>query len=514
VVIFWLLFDPWLSVSYSFGLSSISSAAIILGTKPCTQFLEKYVGKTAATLIAVPLVAQIGCSPILLLMNSYISPYAVLANIIVAPFASPVTILSLIACIFAPILPAVSLLIARLASVLAAPIAEVANFSAHLPLAKFPWIPGAVGILLFALLVLLFFLAPALYRRIYSKITGLAPREMTSLTNRSQEALRKLSAKIKQHRLRSTAVVICIALISAGAYYGIADLGWFSKIPGNWLIAACDVGQGDMGVVRTGAHSAVVIDVGPKDASAGKCLQKLGVNTVDMVVLSHYHDDHVGDLENALSNVQVSQALLDPVKQPAHEVQEVDRVLDKKGARKMNAFSGQRGEFGCETSAPYCVKWEVVSVYDDASEDGSLHNNGEPLNAGNGHKTSGEDDRENDSSVAMLFEVNGITYFTAGDLETRGSAGALRKLRSQNIAGVDVVKVNHHGSKTQSKPLINQLSPTIAVYMVGKNNYGHPNAQTVQAFEELGAKTLRTDTMGLCLIGLNADGDIITFSEK
>ncbi|MDR2082254.1 MAG: hypothetical protein LBP35_01255 [Candidatus Ancillula trichonymphae] len=122
-------------------------------------------------------------------------------------------------------------------------------------------------------------------------------------------------------------------------------------------------------------------------------------------------------------------------------------------------------------------------------------NQGKPLekSASNSKNTAGEDDRENNSSIAMLFDVNGVTYFTAGDLEINGDVGALRQLRAQNIEGVDVVKVNHHGSKTQSKPPNNQLSPAIVVYMVGKNNYGHPNTDTIKSF--LGAETLRTDTM-------------------
>jgi competence protein ComEC len=170
VVICWLLFDPWLSVSYSFALSSVASAAIITGTRPCAKFLGKYIVETAATVLAVPLVAQIGCSP----MNSYVSLYAVFANIIAAPFASPVTILSLSACILAPLLPSVSLLVAKFAVGFAAVIAKTAAFTSSLPLAKLPWIPGTLSILLFVLLVLLFFLAPGLYRFLYSKITGLA----------------------------------------------------------------------------------------------------------------------------------------------------------------------------------------------------------------------------------------------------------------------------------------------------------------------------------------------------
>src|SRR5690606_38101348 len=63
-----------------------------------------------------------------------------------------------------------------------------------------------------------------------------------------------------------------------------------------WQVAACDVGQGSALVVRSGPAAAVMVDVGPEGSAAADCLTRLGVERLDLLVLSHAHADHVGGL--------------------------------------------------------------------------------------------------------------------------------------------------------------------------------------------------------------------------
>ena len=63
--------------------------------------------------------------------------------------------------------------------------------------------------------------------------------------------------------------------------------------PDGWVFAACDVGQGDALALRAGPRSAVVVDAGPDPRAVDACLRRLGVERVPLLVLTHFHADHV-----------------------------------------------------------------------------------------------------------------------------------------------------------------------------------------------------------------------------
>jgi hypothetical protein len=80
-------------------------------------------------------------------------------------------------------------------------------------------------------------------------------------------------------------------------------LGWFlgpaptrAWPPPDWAVALCDVGQGTAGAVRSGPDRAILLDTGPEPKRVDRCLRRLGVDTVDLIVLSHFHTDHVAGL--------------------------------------------------------------------------------------------------------------------------------------------------------------------------------------------------------------------------
>ena len=71
-------------------------------------------------------------------------------------------------------------------------------------------------------------------------------------------------------------------------------------------MVACDVGQGDGLVLNTGApHTAVVVDAGPDPRLMDACLSGLGVTRIPLVVLTHFHADHVDGLPGVLHGRQV-----------------------------------------------------------------------------------------------------------------------------------------------------------------------------------------------------------------
>jgi competence protein ComEC len=498
----WLIFDPWLATSFGFALSCAATGGIILLTAPVTNWLSYYIGETLATLFSVPIVAQISCYPILLLMTDYLTLYSPVTNVLVIPAIEPATILSLLACIIASIHPPSALLIAQVAGFFTNWISGVATTVGTFPGAKISWISGPVGaILLYAILGAILLIRPA-YRKAYSKVTGLAPKEMTGKLTRFHNQ-RLLLTKRATKFAKGHIGLMCVTLVLVGSTVAVVLIGkthwnWFSSLPTNWIIAACNAGQGDAVVIRTGSNSGILVDVGNPDRKTGgesvvDCLHQLGVTHLNELQISHYHDDHIGDFDRVLSNFSVDLVKLDPVESPVVNFQHVMSTLKQSGTQYVTTKEGDSNQYGCSDSSYYCVQYTVLSLYNKPG------------------KT--EDDAENDSSAATLFTINGVRYFTAGDLEVEGSKYALTKLVDAGISAVDVAKVNHHGSKTQNLNLIKQLRPLVALYTVGKNTYGHPHKDTLTAFEELGAKTLRTDFNGICGITLDADSNIYPFTQ-
>ena len=95
--------------------------------------------------------------------------------------------------------------------------------------------------------------------------------------------------------------------------------------PPGWALIACDVGQGDGLVADNGDGHVVVIDTGPDPEPMRACLDRIGATAVDLVVLTHYHADHVGGLTAVLER-PVAEIRASPVLDPPAEAARVARL--------------------------------------------------------------------------------------------------------------------------------------------------------------------------------------------
>jgi competence protein ComEC len=148
-----LLVDPWLSRSYGFTLSVAATAAIVLLAPALVARRPAVVPRPLATVVAVPLAAQLVCSPVLVLLDPVVTAYAVPANVLAAPALLPATLLGLVATVLSPVAPAVAELVAVAAGVPAAWVGTVAVTAAGLPGARLPWLSGPAGAAALAVLL-------------------------------------------------------------------------------------------------------------------------------------------------------------------------------------------------------------------------------------------------------------------------------------------------------------------------------------------------------------------------
>jgi len=448
-----LVVDPWLARSFGFALSAAATAGLVLLAAPLAARLGPWTGDAAAFALAVPLAAQAACGPVLVLLDPSVSTVSVLANLLAAPALVPATVLGLVATVRARWLPVVAGVVAWAASGATWWIATVAHWCAALPGATVPWLGGPAGALLLAALTGLALWA--VLRR--------APRPgwPESWRAAARSGLREALATRRRRLSRGRFAALVVAGSAAALVVAVAvpRLVTRSGMPEDWQVAMCDVGQGDAVALRTGPTSAVVVDVGPDGPAAGRCLDQLGVTTVDLLVLSHFHADHVGGLGPVLAGRAVTAALVSPVPEPAANAAATGSALAAAGVPVRAARAGDQGTAGT-------LAWRVLLA-----------------GAGAG---------ANDSSVVLAARTAGLDVLLLGDLEDAGQAELVPLVRP-----ADVVKVAHHGSAVQSRALAERLRPAVALVSSGRDNdYGHPTDEALDLYSGLGAALVRTDECG------------------
>ena len=99
--------------------------------------------------------------------------------------------------------------------------------------------------------------------------------------------------------------------------------------PDGWVLAVCDVGQGDALVIAVSPGTAVVVDAGPDPPAIDRCLRRLGVRRVPIVLLTHLHADHVEGLPGVLRGRRVGEVATSGYDEPAGELARVRRWTER-----------------------------------------------------------------------------------------------------------------------------------------------------------------------------------------
>ncbi|MCV2491627.1 ComEC/Rec2 family competence protein [Geodermatophilus sp. YIM 151500] len=424
-----LLAVPELARDPGFALSVAATAAIVLLAPGWSRRLRDHGWPPAlADAVAVAASAGLATAPLVAGLSGSVSIVSLPANLLAVPAVAPATVLGLAATVLGPLVPPLADLLVWLAGWPTRWLVLVAERAAGLPDAVAGWPAGTRGAVLLTALLLL--------------CGGLLWRF---------------------RRLRPLALVALVALVAVGWPLRQFARGW---PPSDTVLVACDVGQGDALVVPTAPGAAVLVDAGPDVGAVDRCLDRLGVDVLPLVLLSHLDADHVDGLAGALTGRRVGTVATGTLPPSDERAAGLDALLRRRGVPRTVLAPGDRRDVGD-------VRVDVLAP---APEQATASTTG------------------NDLSLVVRVSRNGLRILLTGDL---GAEAEGRILRAGTDLRADVLKVPHHGSGDADPAFLAATGARVALVSVGADNrYGHPAARLLTWLGRAGMRVHRTDREG------------------
>ncbi|MDT0398912.1 ComEC/Rec2 family competence protein, partial [Streptomyces edwardsiae] len=318
-VLLLVLYDPWLARSYGFLLSVLATGALLtLGPRWSTGLRRRGLSPRLAEALAAAGAAQALCAPVVAVLAARVSLVAIPCNLLAEFALAPATVLGFLALATAPVAMPAAKALAWCASWPAEWLAQVARTGAALPGAGVDW-PGG-----------------------WSGAAALGAVTLAGLF---------VGRRLPGHPWWCAAcALLLVLLVVQPRPLTRALTGW---PPPGWRLVMCDVGQGDAMVLAAGGDAGVVVDAGPDPALVDDCLRDLGITRVPLVVLTHFHADHVAGLPGVLRGRAVGAIETTAVEEPASQAASVRRLAVARHIPLTHAAAGEARRTGT-------LSWEVI----------------------------------------------------------------------------------------------------------------------------------------------------------
>lgn len=254
-----------------------------------------------------------------------------------------------------------------------------------------------------------------------------------------------------------------------------------TRLEGEMKVHYIDVGQGDCIFIELPNSETMLIDAGEYDEVDGAVtyIHSYGYDTIDYVIATHPHSDHIGGMKTIFDNFNVKNVYLSPAISTTKTYEYMLEAIQNSNAKAYKAFAGT--EIISEDNLSVIVVAPATDNPDDYT------------------------DNLNDSSVILKLTYGETSFLFTGDAE-KAEEDAIRT----NIK-CDVLKIGHHGSRTStSANFLKNAKPKYAIISVGEGNeYGHPTEEVLKRLEERNIEVFRTDLMGSIVV--TSDGKNIKF---
>lgn len=275
-------------------------------------------------------------------------------------------------------------------------------------------------------------------------------------------------------------VAVAVLIVSIWCSLGLPD--------GKLHIWYLDVGQGDAILMRLPAGEWVLNDGGPDNKVIDWLSREMPFyeHSIDLVIVSHPHADHLNGLVEVLKRYQVKDIMITGVKYDYIGYDSLKESIAKKAIKTVYVHGKSDYSIGK-------VGFDLIYPVEDLR--------GRGMN------------NVNNSSIVYRLVMGKFIAFFSGDLEMEKESEVLAMPGIHLNA--QILKAGHHGSKTSNTlPFLEKIKPQWAVVSCGiGNKFGHPFPGTLEHFQQVGATVYRTDIDGTVNVSVDAN-DKISFTNN
>lgn len=246
------------------------------------------------------------------------------------------------------------------------------------------------------------------------------------------------------------------------------------------IVNFIDVGQADSIFIELPNNKTMLIDAGNNedDETVINYIKNLNYDTINYVVGTHPHEDHIGGLDTVINTFNVENIYMPKIQHNTATFEDVLFAIQNKGLEINTAKAGTSilniDNLNIDILAPVNDSYEELNNY---------------------------------SAVVKITYGNKSLLFT-GDAESLSENEITADLKA------DILKLGHHGSDTStSREFLSKVKPTYAVISVGKDNsYGHPSNDVLALLDEFNVNIFRTDEQGTIIA--RSDGNMISINKE
>ncbi len=253
-------------------------------------------------------------------------------------------------------------------------------------------------------------------------------------------------------------------------------------------IEVLDIGQGDASLIYT-KDEVIMIDTGDVDERdrLEKLLKKRNISTIDKLIITHPHADHIGGAYVVFKNVNVKEVYDNGDATTSKTYQTYLKNIKQKNIAYHQLKAGDTVDFGDG------VSFKVFSPTE---------------------KMIKNDDDLNNNSIVGQLRYKDFTMLFTGDSERDAEQNMVKSYGNELQS--DVLKSPHHGSRTSSSDdyLKTVKAKDVIISLAADNEYGHPHKQTLDRYKKYNMNVYRTDQDGTITITTDGSDDYTISKEK